>query len=51
MAFTVIIGGTDVTRAVTAPPTINDEINANCCTLQFTVQQEKNPQTFLGKVA
>lgn len=50
MAFTVIIGGTDVTRAVTAPPTINDEINANCCTFQFTVQQERNPQNLLGKV-
>lgn len=49
MAFTISIDGTDVTRAVTAPPTIRDEINANCCTLQFTVQQEKNPQTLIGK--
>lgn len=46
MAFTVIIGGTDVTRAVTAPPTINDEINANCCTFQFTVQQEKTHKIY-----
>ncbi len=49
MAFTITIGGTDVTRAVTSPPTITDEINANCCTLQFNVQQEKNPQKLIGQ--
>lgn len=49
MAYTITIGGADVTRAVTAPPTITDEMDANCCTLGFTVQQERNPQTLIGK--
>ena len=49
MSFTATIAGTDVTRALTAPPTITDQINANCCTLQFSVQQQKNPQNLIGK--
>lgn len=49
MSFTATIAGTDVTRALTSPPTITDQINANCCTLQFSVQQQKNPINLIGK--
>lgn len=49
MSFTVNIAGTDVTRALTSNLPIKDELNANCCTLTFSVQQETQLQELIGK--
>lgn len=49
MSFTVTIAGTDVTRALTSTLPITDELNANCCTLSFSVQQSTQLQNLIGK--
>lgn len=42
------IGGSNFTEALVSEPSINDQINATCRILDFSIQQERNPQRLVG---
>lgn len=44
----VTIGGSDFTEVLTGAPQIQDQLNATCRTLQFSVEQIRNPQRLVG---
>lgn len=44
----VTIGGSDFTEVLTGAPQIQDQLNAVCRTLQFSVEQIRNPQRLVG---
>lgn len=47
----ITVGGADFTPALVDEPTIQDQLNANCRTLTFKVQQMKNPRQLVGYTA
>lgn len=44
----ITIGGSDFTEVLTGAPQIQDQLNAICRTLQFSVEQIRNPQHLVG---